>query len=167
MNRIKYLLPLWVGVVIYTLFSVLKGPIGISAYNQLKIEQEKLQANMDSLQLINKELENTKDSLMYDKDTIAVYARELGYRSRNERFVRIVGFDGTKKQRAEPGRLAVSVQPEYISDCAIKICAFCIALGTFLCILIPDILQKRTNRQKTRKTNTYSRPREERRKAAS
>ncbi|MDR2536462.1 MAG: septum formation initiator family protein [Treponema sp.] len=168
MNLVKYLVPLWVGIVIYTLFSLLKGPISASSYTQLQAEQEKLQANMEALKLINKELEITKDALMYDKDAIAVYARDLGYRSSRERFVRIVGFEGTKKQRIEPGQLVTAVEPEYITDNAIKICAFCIAIGAFLCILIPDILQRRANQQKKRKPrNGYTRYREEPRKAAS
>jgi cell division protein FtsB len=166
MNVVKYLIPLWIGAVIYTLFSLLKGPIGLSAYDQLQAEQEKLQANMDALQMVNKELENTRDALMYDKETIAVHARDLGYRMPRERFVRIVGFEGTKKQRTEPGRLATAGEPEFISEKAIKICAFCIGLGAFLCILIPDILQSKLQ-QKPQKNRTYSRPRQEQRKAAS
>jgi cell division protein FtsB len=167
MKLVKYLIPLWVGVAVYTVFSLMKGPVGASAYNQLKLEQEKLQINMDALKVINKELELTKDALMYDEDTIAVYARDLGYRSNRERFVRIVGFEGTKKQRIEPGQLATAVEPEYISDNAIKICAFFIGFGTFLCILIPEILQNRANRANPRTSRTYARSKEETRKAAS
>jgi hypothetical protein len=133
-----------VGIGVYTLFSLLKGPIGAASYESLRAEQEKLEAHLESLKVINKELELTKNALMFDKDTITVYARDLGYRLPRERFVRIVGVDGTKKQRIEPGELLTAAEPEYLSDKAIKICAFCIALGTFLCILIPEILQGRT-----------------------
>jgi hypothetical protein len=152
---------------VYTVFSLLRGPIGVSSYTQLKSEQEKLQANLEALKLINKELEHTKNALMYDEDTIAVYARDLGYRSNRERFVRIVGFEGTKKQRIEPGQFTAAVEPEYISDNAIKICAFFIGFGTFLCILIPEILQNRANRANPRTSRTYARSKEETRKAAS
>jgi cell division protein FtsB len=148
MKKIKYLIPLWLGLGIYTLFSLLKGPVSISAYNQLKMERDKLKTNLTSLKFINKELENTKNALMYDRDTIAVYARDLGYSSGRERFIRIVGFEGTKKQRTEPGELFIASKPQYISEEAIKICAFCIGLGTFLCILIPDLLQKKPHRQR-------------------
>jgi cell division protein FtsB len=167
MRKIKYLIPLWVGMAIYTLFSILKGPISISAYNQLKIEHEKLKTNMTSLKLINKELEHTKNALLYDRDTIAVYARDLGYSTGRERFIRIVGFEGTKKQRTEPGELLKASKPTSISEEAIKICAFFIGLGTFLCVLIPDILQKKSERQRGMKSpGTYSQNREERPKAA-
>lgn len=168
MKAVKYLIPLWVGVAVYTVFALLKGPVGASAYTQLKKEHAKLQVNLEGLKLINKELEHTKDALMYDEDTIAVYARDLGYRSERERFVRIVGFEGTKKQRIEPGQIAVATEPTSISDNAIKICAFCIAAGTFFCILIPAILQSQTNRQKPSRTaRPYTRSRETVRKAAS
>jgi hypothetical protein len=142
-----------VGIAIYTLFSVLSGPIGLSPYNQLSIERDKLKANMESLQIINQELENTKDALMYDKDTIAVYARDLGYKAKNERFIRVVGLEGTKKYRTEPGQLLFANAPEYISEDAIKICAFCIGLGTLLCFLIPDLIQYKKSRQKPGKSS--------------
>ena len=179
MKLIKYILPLWLGILIYTLFSILRGPVGTSAYDQLEVEREKLTANMNSLKLINRELENTRDALMYDKDTIMVYARELGYRLPDERFIRIVGFAEVQRERTEPGRIIRAVQPEHISEKAIKICAFFIAFGSFLCILIPDVLQNRADffyrkdekeqrqKEKERKRKVYSPSQEEEQPQAS
>jgi cell division protein FtsB len=78
MSLLKYLIPLWAGVFVYVICSVCTGPTGLSAYKQLVIEQQKLQANIDNLANLNKELENSRDALVDDPDTIAMYARDLG-----------------------------------------------------------------------------------------
>ncbi|MDR2518568.1 MAG: septum formation initiator family protein [Spirochaetaceae bacterium] len=164
MKIIKYLFPFWIGVFVYTVFSILKGPVGIASYSQLKTEHEKLLANLETLRRINKELETAKNMLLYDEETIVVYARDLGYKREGERFIRIVGFDGTKKQRTDPGSLVTASEPDHISDTAIKICAFCIAAGAFLCIFIPDLIQRRAKSKNSRQTGAYSRHREGRRR---
>lgn len=66
--------------------------MGFSAYRQLEAERERQWENMKALGAINEKLENTKNSLLYDRDTITVYARQLGYSKENERLVRIVGL---------------------------------------------------------------------------
>ncbi|MDR3341273.1 MAG: septum formation initiator family protein [Treponema sp.] len=156
MGKIKYLIPFWIAVVVYTLFSIFTGARGVSAYNQLKIERDKQVENMEALQLINKELENTKNALLYDEDALAVYARELGYGSANERFIRIAGLDGTRKQRTEAGQILIASKPNYISDESIKIFSFCLGFGLFICMLVFDRLQhgrhKGPRTQSTKKT---------------
>ncbi|MDR0629824.1 MAG: septum formation initiator family protein [Treponema sp.] len=151
MGSVKYLIPIWIGIFVYTLFSIVRGPVGISAYNQLSREYDKLSENMESLKRINKELETTKDALMYDKETIAIYARDLGYSTGNERFIRIVGLEGTRKSPGEAGGLITAVKPRYVSDITIKIIAFAIGAGLFVCMGIPDFLENRQNRRKNTK----------------
>ncbi|MDR1956633.1 MAG: septum formation initiator family protein [Treponema sp.] len=156
MGSVKYLIPLWVGIVVYTLFSVVRGPVGVSAYQQLRREHDKLAENMESLRRINKELEITKDALMYDKETIEIYARDLGYSNGNERFIRIVGLEGMRKPLIEPGQLLTAAEPQAISDTTIKIVAFALGAGIFLCMGIPDFLEDRQTRRRSRKTGrTY------------
>jgi hypothetical protein len=140
----------------------------VASYDLLEIEREKLSTNVESLKVINKELENTKRSLLYDKDTLIVYARELGYKLPNERFVRIVGFEGARRQRIEAGNPVNVIPPEHISEKAIKLCAFFIGMGSFLCILIPDILQSKASQRKKKKRKVYTPPQsEEQKKEAS
>ncbi|MDR1031230.1 MAG: septum formation initiator family protein [Treponema sp.] len=153
MGSVKYLIPIWVGILVYTLFSIIRGPVGLSAYNQLHQEHDKLSENMESLKRINKELEITKDALMYDKETIAMYARDLGYSRNNERFIRIVGLEGVRKPQSEAGQLLTALEPQYISDATIKIVAFSLGAGLFLCMWLPDFLETRQNRRRNRKTS--------------
>lgn len=75
----KYLISLWVTIIVYSLLSLFAGARGISAYNQLKKEQDKQKTNLEYLKNINQKLEGKKDALLYDSDTITAYARELGY----------------------------------------------------------------------------------------
>ncbi|MDR3115541.1 MAG: septum formation initiator family protein [Treponema sp.] len=152
MGSVKYLIPIWVGIFVYTLFSVLRGPVGVSAYNQLRREHDKLSENMEALKQINKELESTKDALMYDKETITIYARDLGYSTGNERFIRIVGLEGTRKPHIDAGELITAAQPRYISDITIKIVAFSIGAGFLLCMWLPDFLENKHKRHRNKKT---------------
>jgi hypothetical protein len=104
---------------------------------------------MESLKRINKELETARDALMYDQETIATYARDLGYSRRNERFIRIVGLEGKRKTHTEAGELLLAQEPEHISDVTIKIIAFAIGAGLFLCMWIPDFLETQQQQRRT------------------
>ncbi|MDR1324526.1 MAG: septum formation initiator family protein [Treponema sp.] len=140
MNFIKYLAPLWIGVCIYVICSVFTGPTGLSAYEQLRVEQEKLKVNMENLKRLNTELENTGNALIHDPDTIAMYARELGYGYADERFIRIAGLEKSPKQHIDPGQILLAAKPKHTSNAIIFIFAFWIAFGAFLCVLVPDLL---------------------------
>ncbi|MDR3335328.1 MAG: septum formation initiator family protein [Treponema sp.] len=156
MGTIKYLIPLWIAVLVYTLCSILSGSKGLSAYHQLKMERDKQQTNLEALKLINKELENTKNALLYDKDALAIYARELGYGSRNEHFIRIVGLDGIHKQQTDSGQIIIAVKPSTISDKAIKVFSFCLGIGLFIAMVVFDHLQhKRRKRPKNPRTRRF------------
>jgi hypothetical protein len=126
---------------VYVICSVYTGQTGLSAYKQLRIEQQKLQANTESLAHLNKDLENSRDALVDDADTITMYARDLGYGYRDERFIRIVGMGNMPKQRTAPGQIMLAIKPAYTSNSIIFFFAFCITLGVFFCILIPDFLK--------------------------
>jgi hypothetical protein len=127
----------------------LTGPTGLSAYQQLRVEHEKLSANMENLKHLNMELANTANALNSDPDTITMYARELGYGYEDERFIRIVGLGKPPQERAEPGQILLAAQPEHTSNELIFIFAFWIAFGAFLCVMIPVLLH--TNYSTTRK----------------
>ena len=84
MRIFKYLIGIWAAIAVYAIISILSGPKGISAYNQLLAEQERQVTNLNELGIVNKELEKTKNSLLYDHDTLLVLARQLGYGQQDE-----------------------------------------------------------------------------------
>lgn len=142
MSVCKYFISLWVVIAVYTLFSLLGGKIGVSAYGQLSRERDRQLSNMEALRLRNEELEGRKNALLYDSDTIAAYARELGYGGGAERFVRIVGLPGTRKQQNNPGQVIMAREPAFIPEFTIRIIAAAAGIGVLVCFLIYDFLVK-------------------------
>jgi cell division protein FtsB len=141
MKMAKYLFPLWAGVLIYASLFLLSGAKGLSAHRQLENEQKKQEANIESLKSINQELGDTMNSLLYDKDTLAVYAREQGYASPKERFMRIVGLGVSQKNETFPGKPVTVAEPQYVQDKTIMMIAFCSGASIFLCMVVFDILK--------------------------
>jgi cell division protein FtsB len=143
MRAFNCLIALWAAVAVYGLLSLLTGAIGISAYRQLQADRDKQWTNMETLRLINENLENTKNSLLYDQDAITVHARELGYGKKNERFVRIVGLGGEKNLHTSAGRILRAGKPDFVPDRTLKIAALCAGLAVFVLLLIADIARDR------------------------
>ncbi|MDR2618763.1 MAG: septum formation initiator family protein [Treponema sp.] len=141
MRAIKYLIALWTGVCIYSVISIHSGAAGLSAYAQLEAEREKEKANIETLMVINKNLENTRDALLYDRDTLTVYAREQGFASEDERFIRIVGVGNRPKEPVSPGRIVTAVPPEHTPYRYIRIFSFCAALTVLICMAAYDFLR--------------------------
>ncbi|MDR0602579.1 MAG: septum formation initiator family protein [Treponema sp.] len=142
MGASKYLIALWTAAAVYAVLSLLTGAMGFSAYRELLSERDKQRANMEKLGLINETLENTKNSLLYDRDTIAVYARELGYGGRDERFVRIVGLGGVKRAAVRPGEVVRARRPEFTDDRTIKIIALSAGGAVLALLLVLDAFRR-------------------------
>jgi cell division protein FtsB len=121
MRALKYLISLWVVIIVYSLLSLFAGARGLSAYNQLRRERDKQRTNLEGLKNINQRLEGDKDALLYDSDTITAYARELGYGTDAERLVRIVGLSGARNQHYTAGQVITPSKQVYLSNQAIRI----------------------------------------------
>jgi cell division protein FtsB len=139
MRAFKYLLALWAACAVYGISSTLAGAAGFASYHKLELERDKQRANMENLRLINEKLENTKNSLLYDRDTIAVQARRLGYGRENERFVRIVGLGGIRNPDTAAGRLVTAEKPEAVPDRTLKILACSAGAAIFALFLALDL----------------------------
>ena len=141
MNAVKYLFAIWAGVLIYALLALSFGARGISAYRQLQVEQARQEANIESLMLVNRELENTMHSLLHDEDTLAVFARELGYATAQERFIRIVGLGGYQQTRTSAGELVFAAAPSYIPSLILRIIAFFMGITMLVCMAFFDFMR--------------------------
>ena len=141
MGRFKYLMGIWTAIAVYSLFSLLYGPKGISAYSQLLSEREQQLANIGELGLINEELEKTKNNLLYDQDTILVHAREIGYGQEDERFIRIVGLGNIRNIPAVTGKVYVIKEPDFFNDINIKITALCAGLLIFAFMFMLELIE--------------------------
>jgi cell division protein FtsB len=143
MRAYKYLIALWVTVAVYGIFSAFAGAMGFSAYRELLMERDRQRANLELLGHINVDLENTKNSLLYDRDTIAVYARELGYGRTDERFIRIVGLGEIQNSPPVPGEVVRARQPGFIADGTLKFAALCAGIAVCAFFLIYDLFNRR------------------------
>ena len=137
----KYLFALWAGVLIYALLAFSFGSRGVSAYRQLQNEQARQEANIENLRLINRELENTMNSLLHDEDTLTVFARELGYATGQERFIRIVGLGGYQQTRTTAGEVVFAALPQHIPNVTLRIIAFFMGMTILVCMAIFDFMK--------------------------
>jgi cell division protein FtsB len=145
MRAVKYLLALWVSVAVYAGMSILAGAQGISAYDELLEERKKQEANMEELRRINTELENRRNALLYDHDTIHVYARDLGFGERNERFVRIVGLGQARKAPPHPGDVLSAGKSRSMDNKTIRLISLFAALAVLIAFLVQDALDMNLN----------------------
>jgi cell division protein FtsB len=141
MKMAKYLFSLWAGVLIYASLFLIFGAKGFSTHRQLENEQKKQEDNIENLKIMNQELEDTMNSLLYDEDTLAVYAREQGYASPREKFIRIVGLGVNQKNETSPGKVMIAAEPQYTSEKTIIMIAFCAGASILLCMAVFDILK--------------------------
>jgi cell division protein FtsB len=141
----KYLASLWTALMVYALLSLFAGASGFSAYDQLNVQKEKQLANLRRIEAINEEIMGIKEALTYDSDTIYLYARELGYGSGDERFIRIAGLNGKQKNRLSAGEIVLPADPEYASDKTLRVISITIALALALCLGIVDLLRSVKN----------------------
>ncbi|MDR2376168.1 MAG: septum formation initiator family protein [Treponema sp.] len=148
MRVVKYCVALWVLVVVYTTVSLFAGERGISAYNELLEELARQETNMKDLKRINMELENTKNALLYDSDTIRVYARDLGFGEENEKFVRIVGLGQNRKVPLFPGEVVIPEERQYMDNKTICLISIFAALTVFIAFLVQDILDLNLNQER-------------------
>jgi cell division protein FtsB len=140
MRAVKYLLVLWVAAAVYAGMSILAGAQGISAYDELQEERKKQETNMETLRRINTELESRKNALLYDRDTIRVYARDLGFGEPDEKFVRIVGLGQAGKAPPHPGIAMAAGKPRSMDNKTIGLISLFAALAVLAAFLIQDTL---------------------------
>ena len=141
MKAVKYLFALWASLLMYVLLAVVFGPGGILAYRQLVNEQIKLEENINGLRLINRELEDTMNLLLYDRDYLALYAREQGYATEQERFIRIVGLALNHNTRISAGEVFFPARPQYTEGRILRIIAFSTGITILLCMALFDFLR--------------------------
>ncbi|MDR2602092.1 MAG: septum formation initiator family protein [Spirochaetaceae bacterium] len=141
MRTLKYIIPIWLSLVFYAVAAFVAGPSGVNAYRQLEEEKEKQEKNINVLKQTSLALEGEKEALIYDEDTISVYARNLGYGESGERFVRIVGLGGTLKQPAkQAGEVYAYNEPLYKDDKTIRIIALAIGAAALFIIALADVI---------------------------
>lgn len=134
MKRIKYLLAVLSGVLVYVLICITCGRNGIWAQNQLLEQKRGISANTQYIQNINEELKLEKTAIQNDKDVIAAYARKLDYVSDGEKLVKIQGLGTLQNMMYETGTVMKAKEVLYIPEWVCK--AGGLLVGTLVLIMM-------------------------------
>ncbi len=121
MNRLKVIFPVFAGVFVYCVFSILLGPKGVWSSAQLLEERDRLVAHLEELYSINIDLDAQVKNLTADPDTIAVYAHELGFVSGEEKLIKLAGFSGGIDRKLSAGFPVTVRKPEALPEWICKI----------------------------------------------
>jgi cell division protein FtsB len=140
MAFVKYFVALWLAVLFYAVASFFAGGAGLEAYNELENEYSKQQENLKKLENINALLSGEKDALENDSDTIAVHARELGYGTGEERFIRIVWRGDAPYSRHETGEVYNAKESDAVPNRTILIISTIIFVSLSLCMALFDVI---------------------------
>ena len=135
----RYLLVPWTVVFIYAFFTFFLGQNGLYARKQFQAEKLRLLENQKELEHINKDFRKTKDNLIYDRDTLSVYTRQLGYGRGNEQFIRIKGLTVAINTNMPTGQVLYAGGAEFVSDNVIKIISVCFGLAVLAFFIVKEV----------------------------
>jgi cell division protein FtsB len=148
MNYFKILVSLWVSVAVYTVLSIFFGATGIFAMRYLSAERDRLAENLSHLRDINVELNGSLDALRYDKDTLTLYARDLGYGKDDERFIRIVDLHRVSGNQQKAGELLIPKRLKTLSEDLLRIMSVITGLGVYLALSLSSLSKKKFRRRR-------------------
>jgi len=140
MRFVQYMLVPWTAVVVYTFFSFFLGQNGLYARKHLEAERQRLTENQKVLDQTQQDFIKTRENLKSDGDMLSVYARQLGYGTEDEQFIRIKGLSVAINPPMPVGQVMYAVSPEFVSDTVIKVISICFALAVLLFFLIKEAL---------------------------
>ena len=140
MGFLRYLFAFWTAFTVYSLFSFAYGPGSVQVQKHLETEIERLSQNLNSLEVTNRKLLNTAAGLESDRETLSVYARQLGYGRQGEKFIRIIGLENTVNPEMFPGQILQVADPDFVPDVRIKILALFFAVAVLIFFFAVDFL---------------------------
>ena len=126
---------------IYVMLTLFFGASGVYAQYQLEKEYKKQEENIGNLGLVNRKLKDFVYFLMTDEDTLLVYAREQGYASSQERFVRIIGLGINQQNITNPGSVVIAAEPQYTPNWLFGLISLCAGLSILIPAIIFDFLK--------------------------
>jgi len=140
MRFVQYMLVPWTAVAVYTFFSFFLGQNGLYARKHLETERQRLLENQKTLEQTQQDFLKNKENLMSDGDMLSVYARQLGYGTEDEQFIRIKGLSVAITPPMPAGQALYAVSPEFVPDTVIKVISLCFALAVLLFLIIKEAL---------------------------
>lgn len=144
MTRIKFMIALCIGTLIYTGMSVIGGRNGIMAYQQLYEQNEKLILKTQELQNICDTLKLDYSELQSDKARLEAQARKLGYIYDGEKIIMIHGIAEKQPEMYDTGTVIRLSEITFISEKTCKIMGLAFFAITLMFFVVFDLKKKRT-----------------------
>lgn len=141
MNRLKYLLPVFICTLVYVLISLTFGKNSIRCYRHLEEQKRIISKQTSSIQNINSELHLELTALQNDKDVIAAYARKLDYVSEGEKLVKITGLKPAQTTLYDTGTVLRHEICEYVPEKYCKMISIFVGILSFIIMFMYDINQ--------------------------
>jgi hypothetical protein len=145
MKLFKMVLSVFLGTLVYSTLSICIGPRSLWAMDQLSVERNKIAANLNSLYLLNEDLDSHFQNLSADAYTISVYAHELGYIAKDEKLIKLAGFNGGIDRSFESGSALTVRNPVFLPEWTCKFFGF--ASGAFAFFFITYLYGLKKNKQ--------------------
>lgn len=139
MNRIKYLLTVFVGTLVYVVLSMSVGQNSIRCFNQMEDQKRIISKQAADIQNINSELKLELTALQNDKAVIAAYARKLDYVSDDEKLVKITGLKPYQTTIYDTGTVLRHTEPVYLSEKICKMLGFFFFALTAVVMILFDL----------------------------
>ena len=117
----------YIGLAVYCVLSVLLGPMGMAAYDDLDVRVRAMRENLVRLETLNAEAQARKDSALSDPESLALEARSLGYVGSGQVVVRL-GFPEASLDPRDLGTLVPFATARGLSDADLKAISVAAAL---------------------------------------
>lgn len=152
MKCTKYLLVLFVGVLVYITASLSVGQNSIKCYRQMEEQKRIVSRQKADIQNINSELNLELTALKNDKAVIAAYARKMDYVADGEKLIKINGLKPYQTELYNTGSVIRHEEPEFVSEKLCKICGLFAALIILLILIGTDIRNGQISFTRQKKT---------------
>lgn len=139
MNRIKYLLSIFVGIFVYVLMSVTIGQNSIKCYKELEVQKKQISLQASAIESLNEELRMELAALKNDNDVIAAYARKLDYVSDGEKLVKITGLKPIQTEIYNTGSVVRHKELKFLEEKYCKITGLSFFVLTLILLFFYDL----------------------------
>lgn len=145
MTRLKLMIALCIGTLVYAGMSIVAGRNGILAYRQLYEQNEKLLLKTQELQNTYDKLKLDYMELNSDQARIEAQARKLGYIYDGETTIAIHGIAETEPEMYDTGTVIRLSEITYVSEKTCKIMGLSFFAVSALLMLVLDVRKKKSS----------------------
>lgn len=139
MNRIKFLMPVFVGILTYVLMSITVGQNSIKCYKEMEEQKKVISLNTSGIESLNEELKMELTALKFDNDVIAAFARKLDYVNEGEKLVKITGLKPIQTAIYDTGSVIKHTDVNFLDEKYCKITGLGFAILTLILIIFIDL----------------------------